>query len=940
MKNLYFVSAGLLGAFCLSLSVAEERARSLTEDQKIGHVLNRLAYGPSLGDVSRVREMGIAAYIEEQLHPERIDESGNRRLQEAMDQRNLDMIPGSAEFLVRQGKHWHYFKGTVEPPREWAQPGFKPTAWPKGPSGFGYGDDDDRTVLEDMQGGEDQRGYLSLYVRTEFDVPDPSVIRNLFLKVAYDDGFVGYLNGHEILRVNLRGNPPRHDQVASSSSGTVERGEHDTFPVKDAARFLVKGRNVLAFQVHNHRIGSSDLTLIPELAHAPDPPARVIEGVRQVQERMHLRGVYSRKQLQAVLGEFWENHFCTDFDKVEDYIDDLPAYERKQTAEGEDRVERQIASEAAGIELQEYEFFYENALGHFGDLLLYSATSPSMLIYLDSVLNLKGEPNENYAREILELYAFGVDNRYTQRDIEELARCFTGWTIRKMASEDQPGFPKSAREPSTEPSLAVANEKVLMDLGPGWKYFKGFREPVRDRQGKPSFAWTKRSFNDRLWLTGRTGFGYGDDDDTTVLRDMQGRYVSLYLRKAVPIDLSLSHEDVVLEIAYDDGYVAYLNGEEIGRSANMLEAGSPPPFDHIVPRNHEVDEGVDVIDLRELASLIKSPPALNTLAFQVHNGSRSSSDLSIRPRIVARNYKPGSIPLTDPLGTWTFRFRPEQHDIGRKTLFKGTEHEIQLPAGRRGRAGVNDAIDVIDAMSKHPSTAEFIVVKLLNKFVSDEISLETYHAKSAPPELLALMDKAIAAWFSTPRPGHIGTVLETILDPVNQESFFWSPRAVGAKIKTPIEFINSSYRALGAEIVAGDLTERMEDMGMDLFRRDDPDGYPELGHEWMDTHNLLERMRFCQDLAVNGNYASGRWSIQSLMRGENLESAEDFVRYFDRLAFQGQLPERRKSVFLDFVNTDDEGYADPLADLKGISRIRRLQQMVGIILSTQEFQFQ
>lgn len=939
--------SGLSGSwafFLLLTIVGAEPPRSgsegLSEPEKIGHVLNRLGYGPSLADSARIRAMGVGAYIEEQLRPGMADPDEIERLEKAFSPSKLEVVPSSATLLVRAGDRWRYFKGTREPPREWQGLAFNASQWPQGPSGFGYGDDDDRTVLEDMQGGEDQKGYLSFYVRTEFEVEDPSAISHLFLRVAYDDGFVGYLNGREILRMNLRGSPPRFDQVASRSSGTVERGEHDTFPVDSAIRWLRKGRNVLAFQVHNHRIGSSDLTLIPELAIAEETSAQVIPGIEQVQQRLHWRGVHSQRQLQAVLGEFWENHFCTDFDKVEDYIDDLPAYEIKQAMEGEDRVERQILSEAAGIELQEYEFFYNNAFGHFGDLLLYSATNPSMLIYLDSVLNLKAEPNENYAREILELYAMGVDNRYTQKDIEELSRCFTGWTIKKVSTAEAPPFPQSARSPSTDPSLAVAQEKVLMDLGPGWRYYKGRREPSPGRTSEAALRWTLPAFNDRSWPTGRAGFGYGDGDDATVLRDMQGRYVSVYLRRSIPIDLSVEADEVLLEVAYDDGYVAYLNGEEIARSANMLEAGSPPRFNYIVPENHEVDEGVDEIDLRAFKKFIKPPPALNTLAFQVHNGSRHSSDFSIRPRVVARTYKPGSVALTDPLGKWTFRFRPEEHDTGEKVLFEGTDHELRLPAGRMGREGVRDGIEVIDALVEHPSTAEFIVIKLLNKFVSDEISLEKYHQREGPEALLALADDAIAAWFSTPRPGHLGTVLTAIFDPVKQENFFWSRRAAQAKIKTPMEFVNSCYRALGARLVDGDLSERMDDMGMAMFRRDDPDGYAETGDEWMDTHNLLERLRFCQDLAVNGDYAAGRWSIERLMAEQRLRSPEEVVAHFDRLLFQGALPDRRREVFLDFVNTDDDGVPNPLPQLKGRAYWTRLQQMVGMILSTQEFQFQ
>ena len=98
-----------------------------------------------------------------------------------------------------------------------------------------------------------------------------------------------------------------------------------------------------------------------------------------------------------MLGEFWENHFTTDYDKLVEYLEDV------EDSNGDESIsDNQAEQEAAQMEYQEYEFFYQNALGNFGDLLLYSATSPSMLIYLDNVLNEKKEPNENYAREILE----------------------------------------------------------------------------------------------------------------------------------------------------------------------------------------------------------------------------------------------------------------------------------------------------------------------------------------------------------------------------------------------------------------------------------------------------------------------------------------------------------------------------------------------------------
>jgi uncharacterized protein (DUF1800 family) len=70
-----------------------------------------------------------------------------------------------------------------------------------------------------------------------------------------------------------------------------------------------------------------------------------------------------------------------------------------------------------------------HALGRFVDLLRASSRSPAMLAFLDNPQNLKKHPNENYARELMELHTLGVGGGYSQRDVQEVARCFTGWTI-------------------------------------------------------------------------------------------------------------------------------------------------------------------------------------------------------------------------------------------------------------------------------------------------------------------------------------------------------------------------------------------------------------------------------------------------------------------------------------------------------------------------------
>jgi len=120
-----------------------------------------------------------------------------------------------------------------------------------------------------------------------------------------------------------------------------------------------------------------------------------------------LRAVYSRRQLFEVMVHFWTDHFNIDVSKGD----------CKWLKAVDDR-----------------EVIRRHALGSFPELLRASATSPAMLWYLDGRVNQLREPddrpNENYARELLELHTLGVDGGYSQRDVMEVARCLTGWTVR------------------------------------------------------------------------------------------------------------------------------------------------------------------------------------------------------------------------------------------------------------------------------------------------------------------------------------------------------------------------------------------------------------------------------------------------------------------------------------------------------------------------------
>jgi uncharacterized protein (DUF1800 family) len=118
-----------------------------------------------------------------------------------------------------------------------------------------------------------------------------------------------------------------------------------------------------------------------------------------------IRAIYSRYQLRETLADFWTNHFN---------IYALKNSDREMVPVDAERVLR------------------PHVMGRFHDMLVASAHSPAMLAYLDNNLNRNGDRknvNENYARELLELHTLGVKSGYTQNDIHEVARCFTGWTV-------------------------------------------------------------------------------------------------------------------------------------------------------------------------------------------------------------------------------------------------------------------------------------------------------------------------------------------------------------------------------------------------------------------------------------------------------------------------------------------------------------------------------
>jgi len=131
-------------------------------------------------------------------------------------------------------------------------------------------------------------------------------------------------------------------------------------------------------------------------------PDNIFDVATQMIAATQYRQMFSQRQLYEIMVEFWSDHF--NIHLVNGLGPTLKPYDDQQVIR-------------------------EHALGNFRELLHASAKSSAMLFYLDNFLNQASAPNENYARELMELHTLGVDGGYSEDDVKEVARCFTGWTI-------------------------------------------------------------------------------------------------------------------------------------------------------------------------------------------------------------------------------------------------------------------------------------------------------------------------------------------------------------------------------------------------------------------------------------------------------------------------------------------------------------------------------
>ncbi len=366
-----------------------------------------MAYGPRPGDVERVQQMGLAKWIEEQLNPGAIDDKAlEARLQ------NYPTLRLSTAKLIEeypQPKQAAKLAGLTKQEFKERQTENRRTDAATEPVARDMRTEQGQTAAGGDVEGPQQKGEGAIEKQEMADAASP-------MKMEQPRG-----------------------KLAANAGG---------------------GRNAL---------GAGDPNNVPRaIADDSKRPQRIVAelGMAKV-----TRATYSERQLQQVMDDFWFNHFNVFAGKGEDRYY-LTSYERN--------------------------VIQPHALGKFKDLLIATAKSPAMLFYLDNFLSADpkaaqrlaaeramrqqrrrgrfGGPwpprpaanpqqpgkknerglNENYGRELMELHTLGVDGGYTQKDVTEVARCFTGWTLEKPRQYPEFKFDERLHDP--DPKYVLGKE--------------------------------------------------------------------------------------------------------------------------------------------------------------------------------------------------------------------------------------------------------------------------------------------------------------------------------------------------------------------------------------------------------------------------------------------------------------------------------------------------
>jgi uncharacterized protein (DUF1800 family) len=373
----------------------------LNADEAIFHALNRLAYGPRPGDVERIRQMGLAKWIDQQLNPNSIDDKAlEARLE---DYPTLRM---STANLIEQ---YPQPKQAEKEAAKRAQAQLEQQQQTRSDAAAAV-------IAKDMKPAPAAKQTAAAQIEQPSSTPQA-------------DGADANVSANVSANTNPNAPSPMKQDPALDNPSAKGAGKRDL-------------------------LGGDPNNVPRAIAEDSKRPPRIVAELAMAKVT---RAIYSERQLQQVMDDFWFNHLNVFAGKGEDRYY-LTAYER--------------------------DVIQPHTLGKFKDLLTASAKSPAMLFYLDNFLSADpraaqrqaaeramrqqarnrgfGRPlpppsqqkkpnerglNENYGRELMELHTLGVDGGYTQKDVTEVARCFTGWTIDKPRLNPQFKFDERLHDP-------------------------------------------------------------------------------------------------------------------------------------------------------------------------------------------------------------------------------------------------------------------------------------------------------------------------------------------------------------------------------------------------------------------------------------------------------------------------------------------------------------
>jgi uncharacterized protein (DUF1800 family) len=401
------------------------KAAPLTSDQRILHLLNRFTFGPTPEELTAVRKQGVYAWFEQQLHPAQINDG---QLEERLAELPAMKLP--VDELIARFPSGAVIRQIVN----------GKLSLPKDPTLAAVYQHriDIYTEKEAKKAAANQnKAELAMAPTPATNAANSSPMAAATPAPAAPTA--ARPNYAELLDKTILGLPPaaRVERVLAMRTQTYE-------------------------EFHSGMKGPQRDQLTADLSPAQkeilasfDNPAKALTD-ELVSQRL-LRDIYSQRQLEEVMTTFWMNHFNIFLHKNEETPYYLVSYER--------------------------DVIRPRALGKFEDLLVATARSPAMMIYLDNSSSTgpdskaadnfhrrqtngkdtKSTPpglNENYARELMELHTLGVNGGYTQKDVTEVARIFTGWTVDHRAVGGDFLFDETRHEPGVK---RVLNHKVKED---------------------------------------------------------------------------------------------------------------------------------------------------------------------------------------------------------------------------------------------------------------------------------------------------------------------------------------------------------------------------------------------------------------------------------------------------------------------------------------------